>query len=239
MINLSTTFSKIHYEIYGRRWIESVIRYWPEDTNVTLYVDFELNNLPKNFTILNFDKEFPTHKNFVEKIKTFYNKSQNPKAFVVANKTIKFSYKSFVIANELTKGPYTIWLDADTETTDKINFNTLLSLLENKFLACQIELPKHRHSHVESGFLLFNSEHHHSILFQKEFYNFYNSKKIFSLKKPYDGYVIAKIIKDLGLDYIDLNKGFNVDKKRSDPGETFLHPYLNTHFIHKIGNNKL
>lgn len=236
MLNLATTFNENGYKLYGKRWIESVAEYWPKNTNVRLYLDFEIPNLPNNFKIINFSKTFPHHTEVCDTISQQYKIG---KAKGIGLKTIKFSYKGFVIGNELkyNKGVF-VWADGDTETLNYVDSNKLKALLQNNFLACQMEKPQSNQPHVESGFLLYDLKHNDTKLFEKHFNDYYCTNKLFSIKKPYDGYVIARVIKDLNLSYNDLNTGYNVLQKRSQANETFLHPYLKNHFIHRIGNNK-
>lgn len=236
MLNLATTFNENGYNQYGKCWIESVEQYWPKHTNVKLYLDFDIPNLPSNFKIINFSKTFPNHKEICNNISNRYT---HGKAQTIGIKTIKFSYKGFVIGNELKKNKgLFIWADGDTETLEQIKEKDLITLLQDQFLACQMEKPQSNQPHVESGFLLYDLRHNNTRLFEKLFNEYYSTEKLFSIKKPYDGYVIARIIKELNLSYNDLNTGYNVLQKRSHADETFLHPYLNKHFIHRIGNNK-
>ena len=236
-VNVFTTFSASGYEVYGERWLNSMLDKW-KNINITIYTDFDLQVNEPNVTIYNFDKIFPEHKNFQNKITKYFD-SIPPKGPVIGRKTNKFSFKAFCIANELmtNKDGITVWTDADTQCIDLVDID-YNELLQDKFCACQVEKAGNRNPHIESGILFFDSRKQVSQDFGKLLYDFYNSDKIFSIKKPYDGYVIAKILYSNNLDFVDLNQNYNVDGKRSDKDATFLHPILKKHFVHWIGNIK-
>ena len=235
MITVVTTFSEHGYHVYGNRWINSICKFWPESTKVIIYTDFALETPASNFTIKQFNEEFPDHNKFKEVILQTFNK--NEKSVSVANKTIKFSYKGFVICNELlnSDSKYLVWLDGDAETVKPIPTNLLNNLVSDKFLACQQEK---NYQHVESGALFFNLYHPLAKEFANDFKEYYFNHKLVKLKKPYDGYVIADILKNTKYNYIDLNAGFNFQDKKSKKEDTFLHPLLKEHFVHWIGTAK-
>jgi hypothetical protein len=234
-MNIITTFSKEGYSVYGKRWIDSVIKNWPTDTRVVIYTDFDLAAPADNFVIKQFDAEFPYHSKFKELvINTFTNDN---KAIGIGHKTIKFSFKGFVICKELliADGNYLIWLDGDAETINPVTIDTLRNIIEDNFLACQQEK---NFQHVESGVLFFDTANILTTEFAKELENYYFNKKLFKLKKPYDGYVIADILKNKKYKYKDLNEQFKFQDKKSKKEDTFLHPLLKSHFVHWIGTAK-
>jgi hypothetical protein len=232
MTTVITTFSKEGYSVYGKRWIASVIKNWPADTRVVIYTDFDLAAPADNFVIKQFDAEFPYHSEFKELV--INNFTGVEKAIGIGHKTIKFSFKGFVICKELliAEGDYLVWLDGDAETINPITNNTLHDIVEDKFLACQQEK---NFQHVESGVLFFNISHRLTKEFAIVLEEYYFNKKLFKLKKPYDGYVIADILKNKKYKYKDLNEQFKCQDKKSKKEDTFLHPLLKKHFVHWIG----
>jgi hypothetical protein len=234
-ITVVTTFSKEGYSVYGKRWIDSVIKNWPIDTRVVIYTDFDLEAPADNFVIKQFDAEFPYHPRFKELVIRAFNKDD--KAIGIGHKTIKFSFKGFVICKELltANGDYLVWLDGDAETINPVTKNTVRNIIEDNFLACQQEK---NFQHVESGVLFFNTANILTAEFAKELEQYYFNKKFLKLKKPYDGYVIADILKNKKFIYRDLNSKFNFKDKKSKKEDTFLHPLLKSHFVHWIGTAK-
>lgn len=240
-INIATTFSKDGYKLYGKKWIETVKLYWPDTCNVFLYTDFYIEDLPSNFTLLNFIEEFPNHPNLIDRVNKKYITADG-KHREIAAKTIKFSYKGFVILNQLfnnrTNAEIFVWLDGDVETISNINYFDIQNVMEGKFLACQTEKQTHRYPHIESGILIFNLYHPLLQSFKNCMFEYYNTDKLFSLKKPYDGYVIGKVIKEKQLPIMDFNKDITVIGKNSNKDCTFKHPFLSDRFVHWIGGVK-
>lgn len=236
-INIFTTFSKGGYALYGKRWLESNLTNWP-NAKITIYTDFDLEINHANVNVINFDDVFPYHKEWQKAVKEYFNRFPE-KGRVIGNKTVKFSYKGFCIYREtqLNRKGMTIWTDADTQTLKpvKIDFQ---KLLENKFLACQVEKAQNNNPHIESGILFFNSNNPDTKNFGNMLEDFYNSDKLYTIKKPYDGYIIAKILKSNNMNFVDLNQNYNVLNKRSSKEETFLHPILKENFVHWIGQFK-
>lgn len=234
-ITVFTTFSEHGYNIYGKRWINSIIKYWPTDTRVVIYTDFNLEVPADNFIIKQFDAEFPYHPAFKELITSTFNKDD--KTTTIGYKTIKFSFKGFVICKELLIADegYLVWLDGDAETINTVTSDILDAIIEDKFLACQQEK---NFQHVESGVLFFNTTNTLTKEFAKDLEQYYFNKKLVKLKKPYDGYVVADILKNKKYNYKDLNKQFKVYDKKSKKEDTFLHPLLKSHFVHWIGTVK-
>jgi len=159
---------------------------------------------------------------------------------MIGKKTIKFSYKAFVIQHELKNNVegYSIWTDADTETIKFVDINFGKLIGSNNFMACQMEKINERRGHVESGILFIDNTHEKTKNFARRLETFYNTRELFDIKKPYDGYVIAEILKMYNYPYKDLNDGFDIENKRSDKDETFLHPTLQEYFVHWIGTRK-
>jgi hypothetical protein len=147
--------------------------------------------------------------------------------------------KSFVINRELkNSNGILIWLDGDVETLSKINIQDFKTILNGKFLACQTEKQQYKYPHIESGILIFDCSHPTTKIFQKKFEEYYYSNKILSMKKPYDGYVIGRVLKENDLDFVNLNKNFEIIGKMSTADTTFQHPFLKERFIHRIGQAK-
>jgi hypothetical protein len=234
-LTVITTFSENGYVEYGKRWIESNLKYWPADTKFIIYTDFDLAAPTSQFKIKNFNDEFPTHSLFVSSVLNRLKNTQKEKD--IAQKTIKFSFKGYVITNELlnAKNGYLIWLDGDTETLSHVNESVIEQLLDCKFLACQSEKSG---KHIESGILIFDCEKTETFVFSKKLKEQYFDLGLFCLRKPYDGYIIADILNKTKLNFNDLNKEFNFDDLKSKKEDTFQHPLLKKHFCHWIGNSK-
>jgi len=236
-LKVITTFSQHGYHLYGKKWIESILKYCSADIEIQIYTDFDLPLAQENFLVKDFNKEFPEHNKFILSVTDFFSSTE--KNIGIGHKTVKFSYKSFVINRELkNSNGILIWLDGDVETLSKINIQDFKTILNGKFLACQTEKQQYKYPHIESGILIFDCSHPTTKIFQKKFEEYYYSNKILSMKKPYDGYVIGRVLKENDLDFVNLNKNFEIIGKMSTADTTFQHPFLKERFIHRIGQAK-
>jgi hypothetical protein len=148
----------------------------------------------------------------------------------------RFSYKSFVIQDVLSKhtDDYLIWLDGDCvfKVDDYSNFPR--NLLEDKFLACQVE-ENHDLNHVESGILIFNGKHPDTKKFNERFIKNYTFEELLPMGQPYDGFVVFRSLLMSNLKYVNLNASYGRGGIQSDPNYTFQHPNIKSKFIHNIG----
>jgi hypothetical protein len=238
MTTFFTTFSKEGYDLYGKKWIETLEQHTEPCVNVIIYSDIVFES--KRAKFIDFEKSFPQHSEFRKKIYSHYEGTWSDKIKypVIKEKTVKFSYKSFVIIDQLEKSTddYLIWLDGDVETISNIvpeDFN----FLGDNFLACQKEILNRGKSHIESGFLLFKLNHPIRKQFTEEFKKLYYNYELLNFKKPYDGFLLAHVIEKLNVPIFDFNDG-KVSGLQSTKDSTFQYSFLKERFVHRIGVDK-
>lgn len=229
-----TTFSKEGYKAYGETWIDGFISY-VKNANALIYVDFDLTVSDNRVKIVDFNKKIPQHKLWAN---NFYIADTVSKSGY-KHLGIKFSHKSFVIIDVLENysNEYVVWLDGDCEFKPFDDFtNFIPSLLDNKFMACQVEKDTaawRNEEHVESGILLFDSAHHDKIKFVNELKMMYDINYIKTLERPYDGFLIRRALECTKTSYVDLFPA-NYVPTESSADKTFIHPEINCRFIHNI-----
>jgi hypothetical protein len=229
-----TTFNDNGYELYGKTWIETFIKisnYYPSIKAKIYYEGKQPQITHPNITYVNFANEIPQHEIWKDQL---HKKSKHDD--YVKTMIERFSYKSFVIQDVLSKhdDDYLIWLDGDCifKTADYSDFPK--NILEDKFLACQIE-ENWDLNHVESGILIFNGKHHDIKKFNGQFIKNYTFEELLPMGQPYDGFVIFRTLLMTGVNYVNLNKDYGRGGIQSDPNCTFQHPELKSKFIHNIG----
>lgn len=230
-----TTFNQNGYELYGRQWIESFIRIANLYPSVRALIYLEdvkhIDYKHPNLTTVDFRREIPGHKSWRDQ---FLRQSHHDE--YVKTMTVRFSFKSFVIQDVLEKynNHYLIWLDGDCvfKPADYSNFPR--SVLDDNFLACQIE-ENWDLNHVESGILIFNNRHPDTKKFNELFKYNYSVKELVPMGQPYDGFVVFRSLLMSRLSYTNLNQGHGRGGIQSDPTCTFLHPEIKSKFIHNIG----
>jgi hypothetical protein len=229
-----TTFNENGYNLYGKTWIETFIQlanYYPSIKAKIYYEGKQPPIYHSNITYVNFAKEIPQHKVWKDQL---HKKSKHHD--YVKTMIERFSYKAFVIQDVLNKhdDDYLIWLDGDCvfKAADYSNFPK--NLLEDKFLACQVE-ENHDLNHVESGILIFNGKHPDTKKFNEKFIKNYTFEELLPMGEPYDGFVVFKSLAMSKLNYINLNARYGLGGIQSDPNCTFQHPEIKSKFIHNIG----
>jgi hypothetical protein len=228
-----TTFNRNGYELYGKDWIKSfssLANYYNKFHAKIFYEGFIPKETHPNITWVNYEDVITHHSEWK---KDYLSKTQH--SDYVRTMTVRFSHKAFVIQHILDTEfhDYLIWVDGDCifKNTEYQDFPK--SLLNGKFLACQVEHNQDL-NHVESGLLIFKGGHINLEKFNKEFKNWYQVNNILTIGQPYDGFLIFKSLLTSKASYVDLNKELG-GGIQSDPSMTFRHPDIKSKFIHNIG----
>lgn len=155
MIPVCTTMNKSIYDRYGKHMINTWLKYWSNDFHLFVWCedDFDIPN-DKRITKCSWTE---VHKSWTE----FTNKVQG-----LRDNEYRFAKKAFVTIDSFKKfetGFY-IWLDADTESRNVIDKNTLSQLLVDKYAIHLFDVSKVRSPEftaiaAESGFVLINLDH--------------------------------------------------------------------------------
>jgi mannosyltransferase OCH1-like enzyme len=229
-----TTFNENGYNLYGKQWIETFIavsNYYNKFRAKIYYEGFIPKITHPSIEWIDFNSAIPSHIDWKEE---YFSKTQH--SDYVKTMTVRFSHKAFVIQHvlETHANKNLIWLDGDCvfKNADYSNFPS--NILQDKFLACQIEHNRDL-NHVESGILIFNGTHSDKMKFVNEFKLWYKVDNILGMGQPYDGFLIFKTLLTTGLTYIDLNEHHGKGGIQSDPSMTFCHPAIKSKFIHNIG----
>lgn len=227
-----TTFSHKGYETHGKHWIESFIKN-TYNVYAVIFVDFDLKISDKRINVLNFNECIPTHKDWINSYISLNKNKQQEKD------GIKFSYKAFVMMYALKHlSEYVVWLDSDCVFKDNTYYNFAEKTLDNKFIAVQVDKADvvneiwKSENHVESGIVVFDTEHQDKHKFLGEFEKLYEPYNVAQMELPYDGFIIMRSCKEL--DFVDLFPSDYTIKSIS-PYDTFIHPEVKQRFTHYIG----
>lgn len=237
-ITFVTTFNDSGYNLYGKKWIESfVTNAASQSKNIKAVVYYQDTNIEEfkdtpSIEFIDFNEVFPNH---IEWIQKFNSSSGHNKAIKASS--IRFSHKAKVIAHAMQRAnsEYLIWLDADCVMHEADYRNFPENVLDEEFLACQLENVKEGHHHIESGILIFNLKHENRSQFSKELFDYYESFKLTNLSEPYDGFVIYRVLYENDISFIDLNENSSTNGIQSCPTKTFLNEKIKDMFTHNIG----
>jgi hypothetical protein len=234
-VTFFTTFHKNGYDLYGKVWIDSFIKNVATKRNNIRAIIYahDIPTLKINhpqIQVLDYDTILPEHKRWKEEFLKRSSHSNHIKDF-----TVRFSHKGFVIQHALStiKEGYAIWADGDVVFKDAPYDNFPNILFDNQqVLACQVEDG----NHVESGILIFDTQHTDLQKFIAAYKKNYSLDEIVNnYEEPYDGHVARRSLDHSQVSYNDLNKNFGRGGIQSDPNETFLHPEIKSRFTHNIG----
>lgn len=197
MYNVYSTFSISSYELYGKRFIESFLTYWPENIKLYLYYEGDPEIINNRLVWVNFNEECKEQIDFV-------NRGRAIQQDFFYRGAARFSHKAFTIINHLEKclDRYNIWLDADSITVKNININWLNTLKSDS--SCVSVLMRNTRA-IESGFILTDNTHSDYTRFLDAYASIYRKDKIYKLAEWHDGYVLTYVIKVLDIPYFDLS----------------------------------
>jgi hypothetical protein len=233
-IKFVTTFSLAGYQVYGKTWIESFLEKTKNYSNISakIYVNgMDVSQFNHNkVELVDYDTEIPEQQEWVKLFNSNSRHGQWDKDLA-----IKFSYKSFVMLNALKNinDGYVIWLDADCIFIDDNFEDWPKKLLNDTFIACQREDGS---EHVESGIVIFDSEHIDKQKYIDKFESLYLTPAEFNnFGQFFDGFAIGRTISSINIPYINLNQNYGIGGIQSDPNFTFLNPEIKKRFVHNIG----
>lgn len=231
-----STFSRNGYFVYGKKWIDTFLEHTKNfpDIMAKIWIDGmtqeELDDISVDgkLEVVDYHAHIPAQAQWKEMFEQTSRHNAHVKQL-----SVKFSFKSFVISKGLRENThrYVIWLDADCvfKSSDFDNFAT--NILKGKFVACQKESGS---DHVESGIIVFDTEHQDRQTFIDRFEGYYHGD-VNSFVELFDGFVINRTLVNTPIDYVDLNEVYGLRGVQSDPSLTFLNPEISKRFHHNIG----
>jgi hypothetical protein len=187
-VTITTSMHPAGYEEYGRRFIETFERYWPDNYRLRIYAEgFPLRSTSARTTVIDLLQAVPDLVEFRRRFET------NPRARGVMPDgeynyrldAIKFANKSFATAHAARHCATRIlcWLDADTVTLRAVPPGLVQSLIgEDTFVA----YFGREFTHTETGFLAFDLSRSNAAEFFDTVQRIYLSGEVFRLREWHD-----------------------------------------------------
>ena len=182
-----TTFSDEYY--YGIKMCETMEEFLPKNADLTIY--YEGKSVPENTakntflpypmkSINDFKKNYFSIQNEIIKGKSI-NSRDYDSAQLYRWDAIRFSWKIFSLLEfyNKCKSRYMVWIDADVHLTSKIPENFLWTLVEDGKYASYLNRAR---LHTECGFVIYDTQHPHHLLFWQRMNGLYNNGDLFKLK---------------------------------------------------------
>jgi len=222
-----STFAKDHIPIYAKNFLTSYNEH--SKFPLILYAeDFSKDELPGEYTHMEFNKEIPAHKNFKDLISIADKDTPDIKAKRRLAKALRWSYKAFTILHALRTidAKYIVWIDGDVTVKRNLPLNFIESLIEEKLCMAYLEKLQMKDStthHIESGLVVFNKTHKLISHIIHGYSIAYEKGNILNYSKPWDGILLAEIL-------LPLQSYCNLLLSPFSNVKSFLH--------HAVGKNK-
>lgn len=229
MTTVITTFSQDGYELYGKRMIDTWLKYWPDNYRLVVYTEgYNLKQKNSKLSAIDINVVCPdlqTFKDNSEKLLLQKNKKHNNRI----KKTVKWCHKVYAMSHAIKNNTgYLIFLDGDTRTIKPVVNNLAKELVKNYLFAVHFEHLK-QGLHFETGLVVFNLDHDNATWLADKLVDVYNSLDIYNMNKTWDGFLFAELYKNYKLPVKDLSEG--------KPG-VFVHPLVKGYIVHDVGPKK-
>ena len=232
MTTVTTTFSIDGYELYGKRMIETWLKYWPENYKLNVYTEgYTLEEKHERLIEIDIDHACPNLQIFKDNSAKLITDPSNKKLKNRISKTIKWCHKVYAMEHALKncQSSHLIFLDGDTYTKKSVNFDLAENLVKDHLFSVHFEKLKHG-LHFETGLISFNLAHNQMPLLITEMLKDYNNLNIYNHEKTWDGFWFSYLYNHFKLDVYDLSQGRHTG--------VFTNPLVNGILVHEAGNDK-
>ena len=228
-----TSMNQSYYDKIGHIKLQSFIDKWPEDINLRIYHEDDLD-IPYSdrYELVDLRENEPELIKFIDRHKNRADQ-QNPLELHLG--AIRFAYKTFSIFNaqDNSDADYLIWLDADTFTHTEVTHSFLRTLIEpDKYLT----YLGRKNNYSECGFVIYNLNHPAHTAFFDTWKHLYESDELFKLEQWHDSFVFDQIRKTYEKDGIIEN--INLSPWGKDYDHVFINSILGEYMDHMKGPRK-
>ncbi|MEZ2221640.1 hypothetical protein [Rhizobium sp. RCC_161_2] len=237
-----TTFHEKGYRDYGKKCIETFLKYWPKDISLVVYAEnVHVEEKDDRLQIFDHNETLPR---LLEFRKDF---AENPLANGVRLSTnslerdyrwdaVRFSNKVFAVTDAIrryrTSADQLIWLDADTLTHSEIPRNLIDRIAPR---GNQLAAYLNRKIYPECGWVGYNLHHREILTFVERFESTYSSGYFLALKESHDSFVFWKIVQQMKQDKEASFKFLGSNRTKS---HVFINSVLGGYMDHLKGDRK-
>ena len=86
-----------------------------------------------------------------------------------------------------------VWVDADVELFSSVPTDLARRLCQDDLVYCYTQKVKSM-NHIESGFVIFNKQHHKIADIVDGYKDRYHNQTVLEMDKPWDGFVLAEMV---------------------------------------------
>lgn len=219
-----TTIGPNGWEIYGRRFAESFLKFWPRDISLEIWHHDLGDNVPSMEGI-----EFKA----LEDTNSFQKLKARLGAQAVDGPTLQYCFKAVALASSVTPDlDWIAFVDADTETMRAIDDNLLSSLFDDNVHLTY--LYRKGIAESEGSWFAFNLATVKGASLLADYWGLYDSFEAFHYKKAHDNAVLDRLVvlhRAHGLQVKNLSEGsLGLDAFHQSP--------LGAYMIHYKGPDK-
>jgi len=227
MIEVLTTFHKAGWEQYGKRMVETFLKYWPEDVKIHLYCE-NVDPMIQNTRVIVHDifETCPQIKGYLEQHDNEYNNGIRNGTRDFKFDAIKFCYKVFAQCHRIhnSDADRLLFIDADTVTFAEPPMDEIQRLLPEDNFTAYIGRPNNKKlPFAETGFIMYNLNHPNIKNFAEVFEDLYTTGKIFDLEYQVDCFTY-----DTARRTVEQTHGAKSNDITGPEGLGKRHPFVNT-----------
>ena len=225
---VTTTWGSKHWDVYGRRCIESIVKHWPQEVKKIFYPDDLVQSIEApNTEYYTLKETQPNLQEFIDRNKNsqyIKERMDKPLRSAFEYDAVRFSWKVFCMIDAASKckTDRLIFVDADTVTYKDIPMSWLEHIAPGNKFSTFLGRPKKGFS--ETGFITFNLELPHAQKFFHRWQEYYDKDLWMDLKGFTDSFTYDAARVDTTPRYLDndLNDGRFLGYRGSK------HPFVNS-----------
>jgi len=226
--SVTTTWGSKHWDYYGRRCVESIIKHWPGEVKKIFYVDDMTQSIQgQNIEYYRLQDTQPKLQEFIDRNKDnqyIKERMRAPLRDVFEYDAVRFSWKVFCMIDAASRcnTDRLIFVDADTVTYKNITMQWLEHIAPGNKFTSFLGRPKKGFS--ETGFITFNLSLPHAKKFFARWQEYYDKDLWKDLKGFTDSFTYDAARIDTTPRYLDndLNDGRYLGSRSAK------HPFVNS-----------
>lgn len=179
-----TTLGPGGWDLYGKRFVESFIRFWPRDIALEIWHHDLEGNVPWNYTNVTFHA--------LEKTQSFQKLKAHLGAEAKDGPSLQYCFKAVALAQAVT--PDLDWIgfvDADTETMRQVDDELLSQLFDDEYHLTY--LYRKSVSESEGSWFAFNLASPMGASLLADYWGLYHTFEAFHYKKAHDNAVLDRL----------------------------------------------
>ena len=220
-IEVITSFDQRYYDLIGKKSVDTWLEYWPQDLQLTCYVEDMRVAHHDRMRQIDFDALGADYQAF--------------QSAPVKGRVHTFAKKAFSVIHAMhhSTADRIMWLDADVVTMQHIELAVLDKVMPDHVVSTHMAVTYHEDGGgrpgcwlvPETGVFVLNRTHPDFVRFRQEYTRRYVERDFRGLRRSYDNDVYGAVITDLSVPCLDLCAGFKKPYK-TPLKHTILGPYL-------------